>query len=438
MNRITISSNPLFKALALNEKGSDVAPPTNLGKGPGRVNNLDLIRLIVALHVVCTHTLHYDGLSSRLDSTGATLHRLFLLIPAVPIFFVISGFLIVASFERNPKDLKGYFWRRGLRIYPALWVSVLVSLGILTWAGYLQRDFVATPTFLAWLAGQVSFVQFWNLEHFRGFGMGVVNGALWTITVELQYYLFVPLWCLLRGFLKRYRFVNLGFDGVLFVTSVAANLFMRYHVNVAGEFALVAMPIKLLHMTLLPHLWMFILGVYIYRHFDSLRSILEGHFLAWAAAWVVVTGVGELLIGGETAVGTALYVVAQCLLAFVTISLAYTLPALSGKVLRGQDLSYGIYIFHFLILNVLIELGYMTTLYAIPVMLVASFLMGFLSWTFIEKPALSLKNFRFGKSSLTTGAVPVRSDAPPSGTAYSMPKPRTALENTDLSARKQD
>lgn len=438
MNRPTISANPLFKAMALTgrSKKSEVTRASALLSGPGRINNLDLIRLIVALHVVCTHTLHYDGLNSRIEGVGATLHKLFLLIPAVPIFFVISGFLIVASFERNPKDLKGYFWRRGLRIYPALWCSILVSLGILSWAGFLNREFVASPTFLAWLAGQFSFVQFWNLEHFRGFGMGVVNGALWTITVELQYYLFVPLWCLLRVFLKRYRFANLGFDLSLFAASVAANLFMRYHVNVAGEFALVSMPVKLLHMTLLPHLWMFILGVYIYRHFDVLRGVLEGKFLYWAFAWSLVTGLGEFLIGGETPVGTALYVVAQCLLAFVTISLAYTLPTLSGKLLRGQDLSYGIYIFHFLVLNVLIQLGYATTFYIVPVMLVASTLMGFLSWTFIEKPALSLKDFRLRKPPLGRGRGGDRSRNPTRPNPVTESRP--VLENMDLSAHKQD
>ncbi len=53
--------------------------------------------------------------------------------------------------------------------------------------------FVRSTTFWAWLAGQVSFLQFFNPEQFRGFGIGVANGALWTITVELQFYVFIPL-----------------------------------------------------------------------------------------------------------------------------------------------------------------------------------------------------------------------------------------------------
>ena len=159
-----------------------------------RDNNFDLIRLLAAAQVVAAHAIGHTPLKEKLSPLGVGLFDILLMIPGVPIFFVISGFLILRSFEKNPADLKGYLWRRGLRIFPALWVCLAVTIGALGAFGFLGADFVFSGTFAAWIAGQVSFVQFFNPEQFRGFGIGVANGALWTITVELQFYLFVPIY----------------------------------------------------------------------------------------------------------------------------------------------------------------------------------------------------------------------------------------------------
>ena len=171
-------------------------PPTK--PSLGRENNFDLLRLLAALQVVIAHSVDHTGIHERLTGTSSIAFEAFIMLPAVPIFFVISGFLINASFERSPGNLRGYFWRRALRIFPALWLAVILGLGTVAWGGYLQKEFVSSSTFVAWLVAQTTVFQFWNPEHFRGFGMGVVNAALWTISVELQYYFFVPL-AFLRG-----------------------------------------------------------------------------------------------------------------------------------------------------------------------------------------------------------------------------------------------
>ena len=50
-------------------------------------------------------------------------------------------------------------------------------------------------------------------------------------------------------------------------------------------------------------------------------------------------------------------IISNILLSILTISLAYTLPKL-GKILKGNDISYGMYIYHMLVINSLIALGY--------------------------------------------------------------------------------
>lgn len=45
---------------------------------------------------------------------------------AVDIFFVISGFLVTASVTKQP-SLWPFLLARGLRIYPGLWVALLLT-----------------------------------------------------------------------------------------------------------------------------------------------------------------------------------------------------------------------------------------------------------------------------------------------------------------------
>ena len=72
------------------------------------------------MQVVVAHAIGHTPLVKQLSPWGRLLFEVLMLLPGVPVFFVISGFLIARSFERNPADVAGYFWRRGLRIFPAL------------------------------------------------------------------------------------------------------------------------------------------------------------------------------------------------------------------------------------------------------------------------------------------------------------------------------
>jgi len=355
-----------------------------------RINNFDLIRLFAALLVVISHSVYHTGLYEKLSPGMASFFNALHLIPAVPIFFVVSGFLINASFERDPSNLRGYFWRRGLRIFPALWVAIFISIACLASFGFLSNGFASSSTFLKWLATQFTFLQAWNPEHFRGFGNGVVNGALWTISVELQYYLIVPIWCLLGRKLGGSRFL---LEISILLISMTAHLFMRHSFNIAGGFSEAPMAFKALHMTLLPHLWMFMLGVWICRHFNVLSDFVTDRFPIWAALWMISAISGKYIFESIPALSSSLYIVSHILLAFATISFAYTARTLSSKILRGNDMSYGIYIFHCLIINVMLELGFLQTLASVPVVILLAMTLGFLSWKFLEKPVLSLKNW---------------------------------------------
>jgi peptidoglycan/LPS O-acetylase OafA/YrhL len=361
-----------------------------------RENNFDLIRLLAAVQVVIAHAVGHTGLVKQLPEWGRQCFEALMLVPGVPVFFVISGFLITQSYERNPTDLRGYFWRRSLRIFPGLWACLMVTLVALGAFGFLATDFLFSKTFAAWLAGQVTFFQFYNPEHFRGFGIGVANGALWTITVELQFYLFVPIFHRLTGGVRRGTKSASILTAVLFLASFAIYCVMDHKVNGPGGFTGAPILFKLLHVTVVPHWWMFLLGILIHRHFDSIRRWLEGRFLWYFGGYILFMTALHTLVDFRSILYYLCYLPSRGILAMGTIAAAYSARSLSRRILHGMDLSYGTYLYHSVVINVFVELGWMTSMVAVVQVFAVSIAIALLSWHLVEKPALARKSFSPG------------------------------------------
>lgn len=357
-----------------------------------RQNNFDLIRLLAAVQVVVAHAIGHTALLRQLPNWGKQVFDALMLVPGVPIFFVISGFLITKSYERNPVDLAGYFWRRGLRIFPALWICLVFTLVVLGSFGFLGTDFIFSKTFVAWLAGQASFFQFYNPEHFRSFGIGVANGALWTITVELQFYVFIPiLYMLTGGKHMGAKFAN-GIMGVMFFVSFASYCVLDDKVNGPGGFTAAPMLFKLLQVTLIPHLWMFLLGVLIHRKFGTLRIWVEGKFMYYMVGFIAFTWLLGTWVPDRSLPFYLAYLPSRILLAFATIAGAFSARSLSERLLGGTDISYGIYIYHAVVINVMVQLGLMSSMVSVGAVYAISIFLGLMSWHWIEKPALASKS----------------------------------------------
>lgn len=107
----------------------------------------------------------------------------------VPIFFMMSGFLIWSSIESS-QGCKEYLKKRFWRIYPELWTAVIVELLVLL---LLYRQPVDWTQVGVFALTQGSSLQFWTPDCLRGYGCGCPNGALWTICVLVQFYLLAVL-----------------------------------------------------------------------------------------------------------------------------------------------------------------------------------------------------------------------------------------------------
>ena len=335
-------------------------------------NNFNLIRLAAAFQVMLVHALnHFEVKALWVELLKAT--------PGVPMFFVISGYLIGASYQRmSQRGLGAFFTNRVLRIYPGLVACVLLATAAVAATGYLAARDVAPGRVLLWMLGQGTFVQFYNPDFMRAFGVGVLNGALWTITVELQFYLLVPLLAVL---LTRHR---LWFVALL-ALSVLLNLW-AHHVA-----PLEALGTKLLRVSFLPWVYMFMAGFVLAWRGEWLVRVLRVGWLPLLAGYAA----SMVLIGGYTAnAQNSINPVAFAFLACLVLKLAHSrlpLPTRFQRFVNDADLSYGLYLYHMPIINLLVHLGLFAVLPSIAIVVAASLGAAALSWYAIERPALNHK-----------------------------------------------
>lgn len=336
-------------------------------------NNFNLIRLLAALQVLAVHALNH------LEFEGALVTAL-KVVPGVPTFFFISGLLICMSYERmHAQGLRAFFTNRALRIFPALWACVAVSTLAVMATGYLRTQSFSVAHFLAWVIGQASFAQFYNPGFMREFGVGVLNGALWTITVELQFYLLTPL---LFYLMTRRSAVF----ALLFVASLSLNVWFRFYLDWSR------LGMKLAYVSFMPWVYMFMLGFAIAHWRHALRALESRLKLRWLVPAYVVSMVvvGHYDTNASNAINPLSYLVlALCLLKLSTLRLP--LPSRVTDFVARNDFSYGMYLYHMPVINLLLFVGWFTA----HINVVAAFAFGttaaVLSWFLVEKPALSLK-----------------------------------------------
>lgn len=100
----------------------------------------------------------------------------------VHLFFMVSGYVIfMSAIGRSPR---AFVASRVARLYPALWFAATITM-LLVWGSGDTRFMVSVPEYL------------WNLTLVPQYaGARFVDGAYWSLAVELQFYILV--WIALR------------------------------------------------------------------------------------------------------------------------------------------------------------------------------------------------------------------------------------------------
>ena len=225
-------------------------PARTTGNGL-RPNNFDLIRLLAALQVVTHHGIEHLGLDSVANHWLVEVLKCF---PGVPIFFVLSGFLVSASLERS-KSLPQYALNRALRIFPGLWCCFAFSVIIVLLLNPELFQQASIKEVFPWVLAQLTMFQFYNPDFLRPFGLGALNGSLWTIPVELQFYFVLPaVYAIFRkGKSSTWMWLVAGIISGLAINQTFKIGFAAYRDTIWY---------KLFACSMLPYIWLFLLGVY--------------------------------------------------------------------------------------------------------------------------------------------------------------------------------
>jgi peptidoglycan/LPS O-acetylase OafA/YrhL len=353
-------------------------------------NNFDLIRLLAALQVLYGHSAGW----LKLPPLPAPTSYAVALFPGVAVFFVISGFLVTRSFLESRSGTAGYFARRALRIYPGLWVHFVVILTMLAVAGALPLPQLAGATFWRWVA--VAFTTgsdfYANLLaglpfDYSGYYRWFPSGVLWTISVELGFYLLVPL--VFAGVLRRRGLVWLALIVCAMVSLWAAWINKAWLIEAPSDNTT-----GILQCSPAPYFWIFLIGAAMSYYWETVRGWIEGRAWAWFIAYFVLSQVDTALFGamGLNFSKPELLTVARVVLLGVTvIAFAHTWTGLARR-LRGVDLSYGIYLYHMPLVATLHYGGVVGSAWLWPVVFVVPATCAALSWFLVERPALRFKS----------------------------------------------
>ena len=324
---------------------------------PHTANNFNLLRLVFALFVVVYHLIVLSAAAgwSHLEAPLSLLAEI-----GVQGFFVLSGFLVYASLDRSA-SIGLYAEKRFRRLYPAYAVVVIVCAA----AGYaFSPDARANPLAVGeYLGWNLVFANFMAPELpgvFAGNPMTEVNGALWTLKIEVMFYLVLPVLAWLLRLFGRAHWM-------LMIAIYAGAEAWRYFLADMGQVEL--------SRQLPGQMSFFITGMALYRL--SLAGA-RMHLAGLAGAALLTASLLVDVLEPARALGLGL----------VAIWIASGWPRLPDAA-RFGDLSYGVYIVHFPIIQTVVALG----LFVAPwtgagVSLAAAVVAALLLWYLVEKPAL--------------------------------------------------
>ncbi|MEV4987906.1 acyltransferase [Pseudarthrobacter sp. LMD1-1-1.1] len=306
----------------------------------------------------------------------------------VSLFFILSGFLIIRSAEkchREARPWRDFYRNRALRIVPALYAYFAVTVVFLLATGALTFKSLLSLDFAIFAGSNLFLAPVYSPGSLGDFGIGVLNGSLWTIPVEVSFYVVVPLLVILAA--------RVGWNRALVAAgALAAGALAIYGLTGGADAS--AMAWKLFGVTFLPFLWYFVIGIFWSRYWDKVRQ--SGWFaLVCTAAYFVIINLPQ---NGGSGIGAIMTGLAALPLSYAAIWFGYNAPrAFRGITDRIGDLSFGTYIWHMIVVNTLVAVGArnwdVPGTVLVTGVLVGSMLIAAASWNFVEKPALGRKNY---------------------------------------------
>ena len=304
-------------------------------------NAFNFIRLVCCLIVIYEHTIVLTGIPFiNLNFRGI----------AVSVFFILSGFWVTKSYV-NSISLKDFFIKRCKRLLPLYYGVIIVTAIVLCFFTTLSiKDYFTNTGFFKYLFANGIFLNFLAPNLPGVFNDSPVNGSLWTLKLEIGFYICLPfILCICSKLTVKKRNVFLG---LLYFCSYLYFIVISYFVNKKY------LPHQLLHQ-LPAYMMYFVAGMF--------------YMLNWA--WFQKRKVKVFLL--------SLVILLACALTrYLSIYLSILIPlGLTGFVMflavslkfcnqiaSKVDYSYSMYLFHYPIIMIMNSIGYFQSKPAIAVL----------------------------------------------------------------------
>jgi peptidoglycan/LPS O-acetylase OafA/YrhL len=332
----------------------------------GRPSGFDYLRIILSLAVIGWHTII---VCYGRDAETPFWTGWFRPLPSVivPAFFALSGFLVAGSLVRN--SLPSFLTLRGVRIFPALAVEVLVSALLIGpfVTTYRLSDYFSDPLFFRYFFNLIGHIQYLLPGVFAGMPCpDFVNIQLWTIPKELECYILISLIGLTRLHLRPWTLlfalimVTIAILGREFWTGI----FPALNDRPPGGSIVMA----------------FLFGVALYQLKDKVPFHWSLALISFVAGWL-------FLCWGTTTYLSTLPV------AYLTVYIGLLNPRIS-LLTAAADYSYGMYLYGFPVQQTVAFLFPSTRLwYAnLALSVLISGVLAYLSWTFVESKAHAVRH----------------------------------------------
>jgi len=236
-----------------------------------KLEGIDLLRGIAVTVVILYHFFELLGLHDyALYPYVTSIGQL-----GVPLFFIISGYLIYRSIDYSithkgmKLGIKQYTMHRLFRILPAYYFNFLIVLALASTV--IGAEYFYSSKFLNQIWSHLTFTSYFV---YQSSGLGV-NGAYWTLSIEMLWYIVAPLFFI---YIKKDRYylifiliaflylwsIDLGYIDTLFhLDKTASNYMARLY------YFSFQLPAQIIY---------FIAGIFIYKYLAH-KNFIENNLL---------------------------------------------------------------------------------------------------------------------------------------------------------------
>ncbi|MDR0605005.1 MAG: acyltransferase [Bacteroidales bacterium] len=293
-------------------------------------NNFNFLRLLFASMVVIGHCRDLSGFKYPILIIVDT-HI------AVCGFFIISGFLITKSCLYT-RGLKEYFIKRAKRLLPAYFLVIILAAFVLSLFSSLSfREYFFSLGFCKYIVANLMFMNFLCPSLPGVFNGKAINGALWTIKIEVAFYIVIPFIILFLKKLDNLKKRNV-FLGAVYISAILYRSVCLYLKNISNSNI-----IDKLEHQFPGFMQYFAFGIFMLLNYDRIQR----HEKKWIVPAIIIFGL-HYITKTEFLMPVALG------LLVIFVSFHFTQLNNIGKHI---DFSYGIYVFHFPIIQLLVSIG---------------------------------------------------------------------------------